>query len=133
MNGEEILKVYVKITESIKVEGNRGSVNMIQFTGEAKGPYFNGEIRSGAVDWQRIDEQQKVLLSARYILEGTDTEGNSCYLAIENNGTSDEKGVVRTKPCIVTNSKALAWMEHTEFGGNIGTEGDLVVIRILRY
>lgn len=129
---EEILTVYVKLKEILMVEGSSHNINMIQFEGEAKGPYFQGKVLSGGVDWQKINKDGNVDLSARYILEGVDNEGTKCHIAIENNGTADENGVVRTYPCIVTDSKALCWLEKTKLKGYISSEADMVVIHILK-
>ena len=42
---------------------------------------------------------------------------------IENNGVFQPDGSIKTKPVILTDSKALSWMTHADITGSItGTE-----------
>lgn len=125
---EEILRVYVKIEESFTVNGQKTNVNMLHFSGHAESKYFRGVILPHGIDLQRGEVGQPMNLSARYILEGKDYEGNKCRLFIENNGSNNEAGEMVTKPVIVTDSKALAWMEDAELTGSLSFEEGLVVI-----
>lgn len=127
---EEILRVYVKIEESFTVNGQKTNVNMLHFSGHAKGPYFKGVILPHGIDLQQGEVGQPMNLSARYILEGQDYEGNACRLFIENNGSHNDAGEIVTKPMIVTDSKVLAWMEDVELTGSLSFEDGLVVIHI---
>ncbi|UOQ49781.1 DUF3237 domain-containing protein [Gracilibacillus caseinilyticus] len=115
MDVEEILTVHVQIENTIKLNNNDGdSVIMITFKGHVTGDYFKGEILDGGVDTQimgRFDDRHT--LSARYMLEGKDYTGEPCKMYIENNGSVNNKlknGLFRSYPKIITNSKALAFL-----------------------
>lgn len=129
---EEILRVYVELEDAVRVDGNVGSVNMIRFTGYAESRYFQGKILPGGVDLQRSGPGGRTNLSARYILEGMDSKGIQCRIFIENNGVSSEDGIIKTNPVIVTDSRALGWMETAVLDGNITFENDKVIIHIYR-
>ncbi len=129
---EEILRIYVQIEDNIQVHGNTKNINMIRFTGYAKSKYFQGKILPGGVDLQTQNYGEKNLLSARYIMEGKDEEGNECRIYIENNGYADENGMIKTKPTVVTDSKALSWLETASLEGSISSENDMVVIHIYK-
>lgn len=129
---EEILRIYVQIEDSIQVHGSTRNINMIRFTGYAKSKYFQGRILPGAIDLQCEKRGEKNLLSARYVMEGKDEEGNECRIYIENNGYADENGMIRTKPTVVTDSKALSWLETASLEGNISSENGMVVIHIYK-
>ena len=131
MSGEEILTIFVKIETAVPITGNHQDVQMIVFSGHAKSRYFEGEILSPGVDLQRIDKDGTARLSARYILSGTDCEGQACRLFIENNGVSEAGKKLRTKPEIVTDSDALSWLETAELVGEI-EGGEELVIHIRR-
>ncbi len=131
MSGEEILTIFVKIETAVPITGNHQDVQMIVFSGHAKSRYFEGEILSPGVDLQRIDKDGTARLSARYILSGTDCEGQACRLYIENNGASGAGKKLRTKPEIVTDSDALSWLETAELVGEI-EGGEELVIHIRR-
>ena len=68
-------------------------------------------------------------MSARYMLEGIDSEGQSCRIFIENNGT-DINGDIQTTPMILTDSKVLAWLETAELTGRLDFAGEEMIIRI---
>ncbi|MCL6606432.1 MAG: DUF3237 domain-containing protein [Paenibacillus sp.] len=115
MEFEEILTVHVQIENTIELNNNDGdSVIMISFKGRATGKYFNGEILDGGVDTQIIGKYgDRHTLSARYILEGKDYTGEYCKIYIENNGNSNNKlkhALFRSYPKVITNSKALAFL-----------------------
>ena len=129
---EEILRVYVKIEESFQVNGQKININMLHFSGYAESNYFKGVILPHGIDLQRGEIGKPMNLSARYILEGEDCDGNRCCLFIENNGSNNENGEMVTKPVIVTDSKVLAWMEEAEFTGSLSFEEDLVIIHICK-
>ncbi|MEC0123280.1 DUF3237 family protein [Paenibacillus pabuli] len=115
MKWEEVFTVHVVIGETFNLQNDSGdSVVMISFTGHATGKYFQGIVLGGATDTQIIGQHgDKHSLSARYMLRGTDYTGQDCELYIENNGEIHEqlKGVLfRTSPRIITNSKALSFL-----------------------
>lgn len=129
---EEILRVYVKIEESYTVSGQKRNANMLHFSGCAEGPYFKGIILPHGIDLQRGAVGQPMNLSARYMLEGEDLEGNKCRMFIENNGSNNEAGEMVTRPTIITDSKALAWLEEAELVGSLSFEEGLVIIHICK-
>lgn len=142
MKKETVLSVHVKIDKNFEVKSEAGSANMILFHGTAESDYFKGVILPGGVDtqsqWfvnegniQTPAQDGEWRLSARYMLEGTDMEGQPCRIFIENNG-SFENGEIVTRPRILTDSKALAWMEQAELVGGIVGEEDGICIEIMR-
>lgn len=127
----EILNIHVQLTGFYRVEGSHRAVNMIPFTGTAEGPVFQGTILPGGVDTQN-QTADGIALSARYMLEGTDSAGSACKLFIENSGTAASPAdPMVTTPKITTDSKSLAWLEEAELYGTVEPEGENgVLIRI---
>jgi hypothetical protein len=117
MKFEEVLTVHIQIEESIKLNSDYGdSVIMIPFTGIVTGKYFEGKVLSGGIDTQIIGRfGDRHTLSARYMIEGKDYKGEDCKIFIENNGNMDKKNknvLFRTYPKIITDSKALDFLNH---------------------
>ncbi len=127
---QKILTIHVLLEEILNLKGQKSSVCMIPFSGTAEGPYFQGRVLPHGVDTQRIFPDEKPRLSARYILEGTDFQGNPCRIFIENNGQEGADGVLRTRPVLVTDSPSLAWMETAELTGTVEGVKDGVIIHI---
>ena len=120
----EVLVIDVSINEINGVKGNHSEAVMIMFGGQCDSKLFKGVICSGGVDTQKQAYGKNRELSARYLLVGKDYEGQECKLFIENNGTFDEKGNIITKPIIITDSKALSFLETANLYGTIeGVEG----------
>ena len=120
---EEILAIDVVIDGAADVTGADGNACMIAFHGESNCKNFKGTILPGGVDTQKQLKDEPRSLSARYILEGTDYTGEHCRIFIENNGVFQQDGSIKTKPIILTDSKALSWMAHADITGTItGTE-----------
>lgn len=107
LTNEPIFTIHVICKGAYSVMGSQSDVVMIPFTGTADGPYFKGQILGTGVDTQKIPKGGKAFLSARYMLEGVDYEGQMCRVFIENQG--DDMNCC--KPVIVTDSKALAEFE----------------------
>ncbi|MDE6642151.1 MAG: hypothetical protein K2K63_16695 [Acetatifactor sp.] len=122
----KLFDVYVDITDTIGVKGRLHDVYMLSFTGEARGSYFNGKIISTGVDTQYSSKDRPMLLSARYMLEGKDIDGNECRCFIENNGSFDNGFI----PKIVTDSPALAEFEEAELKAEIVTKENGVIVSI---
>ena len=127
---KEVLTVNVEIKEEYEVEGQTGSAKMILFGGNIDCKAFKGKILPGGVDTQRQRPGENVMLSARYIAEGNDSEGNKCKLFIENNGEILEDGTIVTRPQIYTDSKALSYIEKAELTGTVEANQLGVVIHI---
>lgn len=126
---KELLKIYIHIIETNRVESASGTVQMILFDGRCEGEYFHGKVLPGGVDTQKYINDQTPTLSARYIMEGQDCKGNPCRIFVENNAVSGtEDGV--TEPCIYTDSEELRWMEKAQLSGRLVVIGDEPVITI---
>lgn len=80
------------------------------------------------VDTQRIGQDGKTRLSARYMLEGQDAAGNACRIFIENQG-SWEDGFT---PRIVTDSPLLKDWETADLGATVEGIPGGVLVRIFR-
>ena len=119
-----LLEIRVACGEALSVKGRQMSVVMIPFTGVSEGPYFFGKTLGTGVDTQKIGKDGSFLLSARYMLEGTDAAGNACRIFIENQG-NEQEGFV---PRIVTDSPVLKHWEETELYSAIeGIPGGVMV------
>ena len=88
---------------------------MIHFGGSANCDRFKGNIVADSVDTRLKFSGQVETLSARYILEGVDDDGNECRIYVENNGV-DDKGMV-TQPVIITDNPKFAWIESAPLHG----------------
>ncbi|MBR6953812.1 MAG: DUF3237 family protein [Clostridia bacterium] len=128
MKEELILTIHVLCTGAEAVKGRREDVVMVPFTGRAQGPDFTGETVGPGVDTQRIAKDGTVRLSARYMLAGRDSAGNSCRLFVENQ--SGEDGVLR--PRIVTDSPVLAAWEDARLRSAVEGAPGGVTVRIWR-
>lgn len=126
----EVLTVQVRIKEALEVKGGINGVTMILFDGECDCYNFKGKILPGGVDTQRLGEDGRVKLSARYIMEGVDYTGKSCRIFIENNGEIQSDGRIVTSPCILTDSDALKHLETAVLTGTVEGAPDGVVIHI---
>ena len=103
-----LMTIHVIITGDCSVNNGTKGVVMLPFTGSAEGDFFTGEIIGTGVDTQKIEKDQLVSLSARYMLEGKDYMGKECKIFIENNGSSLDNCI----PTLVTDSEALAaWQQ----------------------
>lgn len=126
----EVLTFDVEITGSEAVKGKNGEAAMILFGGSADCENFHGKILPGGVDTQVEWPGQSRTLSARYILEGVDKEGQSCRIFVENNGIVKEEGEISTTPRILTDSEALSYLEQEELFGTITPTKKGVTIHI---
>ncbi|MBD3919911.1 DUF3237 family protein [Paenibacillus sp. PR3] len=134
---EKVLTIHVRIERTIELHQDDGdSVVMISFTGNATGEFFQGEILEGGIDTQVIGRSGgRHTLSARYMLQGKDYEGQACRIYIENNGDANKQwndALFRTRPSIITNSKALSsWNNDLFLGEGFPTESgvDITIYR----
>jgi hypothetical protein len=124
MHDKLIFEVAVEIdsTQISHLKGPAGEVFMIPFGGTVKGELFNGRVLPGGVDTQTVDQNGVRHMSARYMLEGVDKNGEQCRIYIDNNGWFPGEMVMpfKTIPTFFTNSKALATYLHSN---NFRTEG----------
>ena len=128
--GKEVLTVRVRIKEALEVKGSSNGATMILFDGDCDCDNFKGKILPGGVDTQRIGEDGLVSLSARYIMEGVDRNGQACRIFIENNGKILSDGSMATKPYVLTDSAALKHLETAALTGTVEGAPDGVVIHI---
>ncbi len=121
----KILEIDVKITGYHAVEGAVDKIVMIEFDGECDCEYFKGKTVGTGVDTQTINDQG-MALSARYMLEGVDCKGLPCRIFIENNG----RDFNNCKPKIVTDSKALAFLQTSDLKATVTPVDGGVIVRI---
>ncbi|MEO3945802.1 DUF3237 family protein [Gorillibacterium sp. CAU 1737] len=139
MEWEEALTVHVTIGHTSELRNSDGdSVVMISFGGRATGKYFEGDVLESGVDTQIIGASGgHHSLSARYMLRGQDYTGQDCELYIENNGRvprHSEGPLFRTTPRVITNSRALSFLNDALLAGEgIPTESgvDIKIYRAL--
>ena len=123
---ELLLEIHVTCREAVSVEGGSRKIVMVPFDGEAEGPLFTGRIIGTGVDTQTI-ENGRITLSARYMMEGKDAEGNPCRIFVENQGGWD----TGFTPAIVTDSPLLAGWETADLYATAEGIPEGVMIRIL--
>lgn len=125
---KEIFKFKIDIgdTSSDNVEGKTGKGSMIHFRGSAVGDSFTGTIVSDCSDTRKQFNGQTQTLSARYIIEGKDSNGNACRVFVENNGI-DENGVMTTEPIIISDNPDFAWIETAPLHGTTSSSGALYI------
>ena len=125
---ELLLKIQVLCREPFRVSGKTTEIVMIPFTGTASGDLFTGKTVGTGVDTQKIGKNGSFLLSARYMLEGTDAAGNACRIFIENQGNEDTGFI----PHVVTDSPLLqAWETADLYSTLEGAPGG-VTVRIFK-
>ncbi|KAL6625214.1 hypothetical protein U3516DRAFT_892616, partial [Neocallimastix sp. 'constans'] len=108
------------------VSGADGAMAMqIGFTCASNTNQFTGKGVDFFYDTRMQFKGQVQTLSARYIMEGKDDEGNNCKVYIENNGI-DNNGMV-TEPTIVTNNPKWAWIETAPLHGTASFQSGLTI------
>lgn len=124
---ELLLEVEVHLTGAEKVQGKHREIVMLPFTGEARGPYFQGRVVGTGVDTQKI-APGSFSLSARYMLEGVDCDGRQCRIFVENNGPNLDD----LTPMVVTDSPALQRWEDLPLKSVVTPTEECVWVRIYR-
>ena len=119
-----VMTIHVSIKEEDRTEfsGPAGAVIFIPFTGTVEGELFEGVVRPGGVDCQRVNQAGVKHMCARYVLEGTDQTGEHCHIFVENNGwfTSGTSNGFDTVPTFLTDSPALApYLHRNQFEGEV--------------
>lgn len=123
MSKKLVLTINIRTYAADVLETDSTKIIMIPFDGEAGGEYFHGKTVGKSVDTQ-IVRGENFSLSARYMLEGTDFNGEKCKVFIENNGVSMDKCV----PTIYTDSKVLSFLENTKLSSVVkGVENGVIV------
>ena len=119
---KQVLTIHVTLHQTVEMPGGDHTIRMILFDGHCDSDYFKGNILDGGVDTQVISEDGTGTLSARYILEGIDSEGN--------NGKMTPGEPTVTTPVIYTSSKALKWLETAVLTGTVLPADNGVLISI---
>ena len=121
-----VLSIDVLCETVYRVEGSCGDANMVLFSGKAEHPNFTGVVLPGGCDTQKRDGNT-VSMSARYMLQGKDCDGQDCHIFIENNGSfllPPTDAIIKTVPTVRTDSKALAWLETAVLSGTVTPKGE---------
>lgn len=121
----ELFTFLIDIGASEEVNGSTGNASMIHFGGRGECENFNGKIVADSVDTRMKFGNQVQSLSARYILTGTDANGNPCNVYVENNGI-DDNGMV-TEPTIITDCPDYAWIESAPLHGTVSWSPQLTI------
>lgn len=129
---DDVFSIDVKITNTEEVKASPVSARIVSFTGFCNSPLFKGEIVSGGADTQIITENT-TMLSARYILKGTDFTGTPCSIFIENNAASLPDSELITTPKVLTDSSALKYLEEAKLSGSIIPTDNGVKVIIKKY
>ncbi|MBR1392696.1 MAG: DUF3237 domain-containing protein [Ruminococcus sp.] len=122
----ERLIIHVDISGCFEVSSGADTVRLLPFTGHCDGGVFRGDILPGGVDTQRSRSGQGGL-SARYMLEGEDYTGQPCRIFIENEAPI---GAPFTRPRVITDSKALGWLNTSRLAGRLLDENGSLTIEI---
>lgn len=116
-----IMEVLVSIdgADVSSLNGPAGEVVMIPFGGTVSSEIFHGVVCPGGVDCQRVNLAGVRHMSARYMLEGTDSAGEKCHIFVENNGYFSQMSTpFQTVPAFLTDSKTLApYLHQNKFRG----------------
>ena len=112
---KEVLTIKIDIAGAQTVTADTVSVTMIPFSGSVDCANFKGKVLPSRT------------LSARYMIQGTDATGAECSIFIENNGNMREQF---THPVVVTDSKALSYLNGAPLLGKLDFSSGGLVIRI---
>jgi hypothetical protein len=121
---KEIMTINVDIKMITSIKYDNKTLQVIHFSGNAKGDFFIGHILEQGLDTQII-ESDHMTLSARYILEGYDYTGNLCKVFIENEGTMNQ-----LVPKIHTDSPSLAFLNQANLTSTLKETQSGVVVKI---
>lgn len=116
------------------METTTGKVTIIPFSGYVQSDLFQGRILPGAADVQTTNAAGIRHLCARYMFEGTDSQGIPCKLFVDNNGyfeNGHEPEIFETCPTFLTDSKILApYLHQARFAARGYPCENGVIIRI---
>ena len=129
MTRKPVLKIKIESNgEAAHFVCENGEVLMIPFKGHAQGDLFTGSVVPCGVDTQVVNAAGVRHMSARYMLEGRDADGQSCHIYVENNGWFDDAAKTmpfRTVPTFYTDSRRLApFLHRNQFVGEGVNEAD---------
>jgi alpha/beta superfamily hydrolase len=125
---KEILNIRITgVEDSSKIDVNESmGVGLKAFGGYCDNQYFKGKVLPGGFDnMKKIDGV--ATLSTRYVLEGTDKNGQVCKMFIENNAL---QGSSYSSPTVFTDSKALAFLNDSPLVGYLDKSNHEFRVRI---
>ena len=119
---------------ALHMKGENAEVDMIPFRGEVVAcAFFSGVVEPCGVDVQMVNAAGVRHMSARYMLTGTDADGNACHIYVENDGWFDNANLrmpFRTVPRFYTDSPALSdYLHRSRFVGEGADDGGVLHIR----
>lgn len=120
-NGKVIMEFNITIEpEKIsRMETSTGSVTIIPFGGTVESGFYTGKVLPGAADVQVTNASGIRHMCAKYMFEGTDSEGNPCHLFVENNGFFEpdrNPSPFHACPTFMTDSALLApYLHNAQF------------------
>ncbi len=133
MSDKLIFEVSVEIDGGAVsfLKGPAGEAVMIPFGGTVRGELLNGRVLPGGVDTQRVNQNGMRHMSARYMLDCVDKDGEPCRVFVENNGWFETQSLpFKTIPTFMTDSKKLAHYLHcNNFRGEGHFEAGGLVIK----
>lgn len=118
-----IMEIHIETDPvgTIEFSSEIGHVKMIPFKGSVKCELFSGVVEPCGVDTQITNQVEVRHMSARYMLTGTDQDGQNCHIYVENNGwftDGAQPKPFRTVPTFITDSKRLApYLHQNQFIG----------------
>ena len=116
MEKKPVLDIKIEANgPAVHMQGENGEVLMIPFKGSVDSEIFKGIVEPCGVDTQVVNAAHVRHMSARYMLTGTDAEGNACHIYVENNGWFDDlhKSMpFHTVPAFLTDSPYLSACLH---------------------
>lgn len=130
MARKEIMTIKIEANgPALHMKGRGCEVDMIPFKGSVNCDLFHGIVEPCGVDTQVVNAAYVRHMSARYMLTGTDPEGNPAHIYIENNGWFDDRTKTMpftTVPTFLTDSAYLApyLAGHHFMGEGIVDEND---------
>lgn len=131
MEKQAEITVEVIIDGLSRMEGNGVLVQQIPFHGTFTCKAGSGVILPGGVDTQVKKGDGPLELSARYILEGKNVDGEVFHIYVENNGSFLSPEDNKTRPTILTDYEPLKYLETAPLTGTVEPNGENgVLIRI---
>ena len=112
MEKKPVLDIRIEANgPAVHMQGENAEVLMVPFKGSVDCPIFRGIVEPCGVDTQIVNAAGVRHMSARYLMTGTDSQGQPCHIYVENNGWFDDatKSMpFRTVPTFFTDSQVLA-------------------------
>ena len=122
MDRTPILDIKIEANgPAVHMQGENAEVLMVPFKGSVDCDIFRGIVEPCGVDTQIVNAAGVRHMSARYLMTGTDAEGQPCHIYVENNGWFDDASKTmpfHTVPTFYTDSRALAhYLHRNQFVG----------------